>query len=159
MLDRTAQRAMLDFLAASYPNDPGDLAGLPGTDAQHLATAHYLAEHGLVAIDTTQVMGEGLILTGIRITAAGLDFLADDGGLSAVLGVVTIRFEAETLRALIEARLDAAAPPEQVSALKRHLRTMTDAALKRAVDELVRLGLSHLPDPMSWLHRLLGPAS
>src|SRR5882672_5223716 len=64
------------------------------------------------------------------ITVKGLDFLQDDGGLGAILNVVTVRFEAETLRALIEAKVDASdEPPEQKSAMVTCSRMSTDGAI------------------------------
>jgi hypothetical protein len=47
-----------------------------------------------------------------KITARGLDFLEDDGGLGAILNVVTIRLEADTLRQLLETKINASDMPE-----------------------------------------------
>jgi hypothetical protein len=76
-----------------------------------------------------------------------LDFLADDGGLSAILGVVTVRLDATTIRDLIAAKVDAAAIPiEEKSVLKRNLAALSETALKGATTDLVKAGLDHLPD-------------
>ena len=40
------------------------------------------------------------------ITAKGLDFLEDDGGLSAILGAITVKLDPDDLRALIAARIE-----------------------------------------------------
>lgn len=39
------------------------------------------------------------------MTAAGIDFLADDGGQAAIFGVVSVKFSENILRALIANRL------------------------------------------------------
>ena len=96
-------------------------------------------------------------LSAASITAAGLDFLADDGGLSAILGVVTVKLHADTIRDLIGAKIDAAAiPAEQKSALKQRLAGLSGKALEAATADLVRTGLDHLPDAAHWLFRILG---
>ena len=38
----------------------------------------------------------------------GIDFLTDDGGLSAILGVVTVKLHSDTIQALIAAKIDQA---------------------------------------------------
>lgn len=48
------------------------------------------------------------------------------------------------------------APPEEKSALKRHLAGLSEAVLKAATTDLVRLGLAHLPDAIPWLQKLFG---
>ncbi len=117
----------------------------------------YLEEHGLCR-SGVQVGVDGHIMLGASsITAAGLDFLADDGGLSAILGVVTVRLHADTIRDLISAKIDAAAiSVEEKSKLKKGLETLAEAALKSATTDLLRGGLDHLPDVAHWLTRLLG---
>lgn len=101
-LDRTRQRQILEMLAEAYP-----LAQVVPPDQQDTdftANLHYLMEHGLVEAtfardqspprpDPTKPRFEQpkLIATGARITARGMDFLADDGGLSALLTIVNVR--------------------------------------------------------------------
>ena len=87
----------------------------------------------------------------------GLDFLADDGGLSAILGVVTVKLHADTIRDLISAKIEEAAiPPEHKSALKKGLASLSEKALGAATTDLVRTGLDHLPDAAHWLRQFLG---
>ncbi len=81
-----------------------------------------------------QVGADGFIQLGAAsITAAGLDFLADDGGLSAILGVVTVKVHADTIRDLIAAKIDTAdLPVEKKSALKKQLAALPETALRAA---------------------------
>ena len=41
-----------------------------------------------------------------KITEKGLDFLKDDGGLTAILGIVTVRFEADTIRTILQIKVN-----------------------------------------------------
>ena len=80
------------------------------------------------------------------ITAAGLDFLEDGGGLSAILGVVTVRLHADTVRALIDAKIEASPiPAEEKSRLRKVLAHLSEASLRVATTDLVKSGLDHCP--------------
>ena len=88
-------------------------------------------------------------------TPAGLDFLSEDGGLSAILGVVTVKLHADTIRDMIAAKIEAAPiPANEKSALKRHLAALSETGLKAATTDLVKIGLEHLPDAIHWLQTL-----
>ena len=52
-------------------------------------------------------LGGKITWGGARITAKGIDFLEDDGGLSAILGVVTVKLHADTLREMLAKKIDA----------------------------------------------------
>jgi hypothetical protein len=117
----------------------------------------YLEEHGLCNGGVQIGSDAHFMLGASSITAAGLDLLADDGGLSAILGVVTVKLHADTIRDLIAAKIEASAmPAEEKSALKRRLTTLSQKALEAATTDLVRTGLDHLPDATHWLSKLLG---
>lgn len=101
LLDRHLQREMLDTLAWSYPNSADVSETFPHV-AENVTRVNlcYLGEHGLVSLQTAE-LDEGLIVTDAKITARGLDFLQDDGGLGAVLGVVTVKLHDETIKKLL----------------------------------------------------------
>ena len=76
------------------------------------------------------------------ITAKGLDFLEDDGGLSAILGAITVKLDPDDLRALIAARIEESdLPTEQKASLSHAMGTLSTQALgemtKRLVNEAV----------------------
>lgn len=76
-----------------------------------------------------------------QITSKGIDFLIQDGGLSAILGIVTVKLHSETIQLLIEAKIDESPlPPEEKSNLKSMLSTIKDSALSKitenAIDQL-----------------------
>ncbi len=81
-IDRALQRQILEFLEERYPNSV-DTALLPCTAAADCqANLHYLHEHRLVEGSSLRDQGPDFIM--VRITARGLDFLADDGGVEAI---------------------------------------------------------------------------
>ena len=94
---------------------------------------------------------------GAKIIAAGLDFLADDGGLTASLSVVTVKLHADTVRDLLVAKVDGTNLPEvRKSAIKEQLKKLPATALQAATTDLVRVGLDHMPDATHWLHTVAG---
>ena len=134
LMDRELQRQLLAGLAAAYPAtvDPMEL-GLNSDDPRWTFNAMYLAEHDLVDAQVVRDLTAGDVIARARITAKGLDFLQDDGGLGAILNTVTVRFEAETLRALIEQKVAASTlPEEQKSKLIRWAKSAGNEALKEA---------------------------
>lgn len=81
-----------------------------------------------------------------KITAKGIDFLADDGGLSAILGVVTIKFHDDAIRQLVEAKiLQSDAPEAEKQGLIQALRQAPADSIKHLTTRLLDAGLENLP--------------
>ena len=108
---------------------------------------HYLLEHGLVdASRDEDISLRKLQFQFARITASGMDFLADDGGLSAILGVLTVKLHDETIRHLIEARINSSdLPAEQKAGLLATLKDLPGEALKHLTEKLLDAGLDNWP--------------
>lgn len=154
-IDRLAQKNILERLAATYPNQVGTQKSEPfGMDKTalyfHLA---YLEEHGLVICQWAGNIGSGgKLCISAKITARGLDLLADDGGLSAVLGVVTIKIHEDTLKQLLEAKVTASDLPEpEKNRLISELRSLPAAATKHLTLKLLDKALENGPQAMQWL--------
>ncbi|WAL81500.1 hypothetical protein OYT13_16810 [Pandoraea sp. XJJ-1] len=159
-LDRAYQRELLTELASSYPRAHDIRPMLKDvddeTEEKYIANAAYLEAHGLIDARISYSLNGGAMLGLPTITARGMDFLADDGGLSAIFGVVTVKLHADTIKDLIESRVDAsAASPAEKSALKKHLSTLSSEAMKTLAKSLVEKGLQNVPDVVQWLHTLL----
>ena len=61
----------------------------------------------------------------MKITATGLDFLEDDGGVSAILRTVTIKFDLGDLRARMATRIDSSdLPAEKKTSLAHAIRSL-----------------------------------
>lgn len=92
--------------------------------AKRSANLRYLAEHGLVVCNDKDLSAI------VKITAKGIDFLSDDGGLSAIFGVVTVKLHSDTIQALIAAKIDQAEISDsEKSWLKKELGKIKDTAL------------------------------
>jgi hypothetical protein len=159
-LNRDLQLRMLKRLADSYPQEvtPDALnkaLGLDPKDFALLVNAAYLGEHGLLEAKIQSPLSGAPFLLRASITARGLDFLQDDGGLGAILNVVTVRFEADTLRALIAAKVDASPlPAEEKGRIKKLLAELGTEGLKTATQKLVEAGLERWPEALQWLQTL-----
>ena len=170
MLDRTLQRDILEAMATRYPNGllPVSTSVRNGqtSEAKILANLAYLAEHGLV---TSGFQKSGLV--GVNdffeagassITARGLDFLADDGGLGAILNVVTIRLDALQLAEMLACRVEQmeGVSPEERSLLASTLRKFPEKAIETVSCKLLDWAADHAQDAFPplrmWLSQLAG---
>lgn len=155
MLDRAVQRQILELLREHYPH--GAIAARElELDTERAATnLRYLEEHGLCKSGVKIGAGGSIEFNQSTITAAGLDFLEDDGGLSAILGVVTVKLHADTVRDMIDAKIETSSvPAEEKSKLRNVLAGLSEAGLRAATTDLVKSGLDHLPDAAHWLRSL-----
>ena len=156
MLSRTLQRQILESLAAAYPQSV-KFAELPGSNDAASANVAYLEEHGLCKSSVSTAMNGATRRGPSSITMRGLDYLSADGGLSAELGIVTVRLHADTIRELIAAKIDSAPlSSSEKSSLKQHLESLSETALTAATTDLVKLGLDHAPNVLGWLGRFVG---
>ena len=158
LLAREQQRLLLVKLMSEYPGHilAADLAAVVPGNALRVNIA-YLHEHGLVAADFAEVLRGGPHLTRAKITADGIDFLEDDGGLRAILGVVTIKLHEEDLRQLIEARIrESEEDPSQKQRLLDQLRELPAETTKHLALQLVDAGLKNWPLALPLLQRFLG---
>ncbi len=155
-LDRKLQRQLLEKMAEAYPL-PWMMDDLPDVDELELnANLAYLAGHGLIS-NALQIGADHYISHAApTITPAGLDFLADDGGLTAILGVVTIKIHDETVRKLLDAHI-AGLPgsDDEKSMLRRTLSGVLPVTGKAILERLVSLGINHLPTTVDTLHAWL----
>ena len=107
MLDRALQKHLLEQLAEAYPERRLDLLPDDDPDEKHkIANLVYLEEHQLVEAGLDQGLDGHYSHYGAKITARGLDFLQDDGGLTAILGTVTVKLHEDTIRDLLKTKLE-----------------------------------------------------
>ncbi len=158
-LDRNLQREMLERMEKIYPV-PLDLHQYQQRSeirpADFVANLVYLKEHELIDMKVLAGSDGPASLGAPRITAKGLDFLADDGGLTAILGVVTVKIHDDTLRQLLANRIDQMPGNEAEKApLRQALKDLPAAAGKALLDKLVATGVEHLPGTVESLHQWL----
>lgn len=114
----------------------------------------YLEEHSLIELYTTI----GLSTNGARITAKGRDFLENDGGLSAILNTVTVKFDAENIRSLIEeGLLKADMPQKSKDGILANLRALPGKALETVALEFIKKAISNPTEALSTMRSVLGP--
>jgi hypothetical protein len=142
-LDRGLQLELLKQLADLYPNlaNTGQMAS---ENSDIMPNLLYLAEHGLIAGNAITTNTSGTVLHAAKITAKGMDFLADDGGLSAILGVVTIRLHDDTIRELIALKIqDSDLPQPDKHRLLDQLRELRGESIKHLTMKLLDAGLEN----------------
>lgn len=161
VLDRGMQLNILKRYADVYPNGVYEKWHTLGDDEQTVAAnLIYLQEHGLVKIRGQLASDGGLVYQGGSITAKGMDFLADDGGLSAILGVVTIKLHDDTIKALIEQRILASNLPDpEKKRLIDRLQELSAETTKHLVLKLVDLGLEKSQDAIELIGRAMEKSS
>lgn len=164
-LDRSLQRHILEALAHLHPGGTDEFAALMGQleeDDRLLSNLLYLAGHGLVESGfvpyETSARNTFVQASQTRITHTGLDFLAEDGGLSAILGTVTVRLHEDDLRALVAARISASAAmdtPQKHKALDA-LRELPAESIKHLYLKVLDLGWDRAPDSIAAIKSMLG---
>lgn len=156
-LDRSRQRELLFELRDEYPHPKfytlkGDEIGRRET-----VNLHYLLEHGLIE-GKLEFSGTGdrSARCKARLTHKGLDFLADDGGLSAILGIVTVKLHDDTVRDLLISQVDADTAKDSTAKtkLKDAIRRLPAEALSTLVKSAMESGLKHVGDIGSWIHQI-----
>ncbi|MGJ7495567.1 hypothetical protein ACSFA8_10850 [Variovorax sp. RT4R15] len=162
-LDRKLQREVLGILRDTYPRpEQSRLFNTAGCDSdrdeQIAANLIYLEEHGLVRSGIEFSLNGAVIYQGgATITAAGLDFLEDDGGLTAILGTVTVKLHADTIRDLMLAKVEASGlPAPEKSALSKAISTLSGEALKEVAKKLVAAGMDNAPDAITFIRQVTG---
>jgi hypothetical protein len=157
VMNRDLQRNLLLRMREVYPHDMIEYLGERKVSSEVINALLYMQEHGLCVARIQRSIDDLIAWGGAQITARGLDFLEDDGGLSAILGVVTVKLHAETVRELIAAKIDQAKISEaDKSGLKKQLASLPQTALQAATSDLMRAGLEHVSDVAHWVRTLGG---
>ncbi|MCM1513256.1 MAG: hypothetical protein NC112_09155 [Oxalobacter formigenes] len=147
-LDREYQKEILRRLADSYPTYRDCMEWLGQTiredEEKYAANMLYLEGHGLVESLVEIIQGEPSYALPPEITPKGIDFIANDGGLSAILGVVTIKLHEDTIRDMIATRIISSSMPQSdkqrfVDALKQ----LPGESIKHLTMRLLDLGLDN----------------
>jgi len=149
LLDRQRMRQLLGKLADIYPQSlvEPELADIKDNAAQRIL--FYLHGHGLIEGDCHRTF-----FSAAKITAKGLDFLADDGGLSAILGVVTVKLHDETLKRLISTKIqESDLPDEKKRAWRAALENMSAHGMQHLITKLIDIGIENTPKLVSLLSR------
>ena len=156
-LDRSFQNELLQRMAAAYPAAV-DFSGHNGerTISEIHATLAYLDEHRLAKLTIERYLDNSLQTFTGKITGKGLDFLADDGGLGAILDVVTVKLHHDTVRDLLLARLEESTAEDSVKGqMAAALRNLPAATMQRVAQQAVDASLRQLPNVAQWVQSTL----
>ncbi|AWO39746.1 hypothetical protein ACW7C8_27660 [Klebsiella pneumoniae] len=150
--DRKLQREILQACVDSYPAAPlleqfnlTEVAECAESNIQKLlANINYLCEHGLIKNHSSIILNDHSILTRITATAKGIDFMLNDGGLSAILNVQTIKLHRDTVVVLEDLIAISNMNDEQKEKAKSTLGEMSTEAIKTVVQAVTTAGFSAL---------------
>lgn len=158
-LDREFQLQLLKQLANYYPHaHVGHWKELHEEEATVKVNLFYLRDHGLLEAEALiqPEFGGRFAYRSSRITHRGLDFLENDGGLGAILGVQVIKLHDDTIRELVSMRINQSdLPPADKRNLLDALRELPGESIKHLTMKLLDLGLDKGPDAMRWLSTYL----
>ena len=141
-LNRKLQKDILVALSEVYP-DSLLVSALPGFshNREFMGNLFYLQEHGVIDGGDIREPGKCRSMVDAQITKAGLDFLADDGGLSAILGYKFVKIEVSALvDSLIKLLQEIEVDGDKRSTAAERLNAMDDSALANLVVELLQRG-------------------
>lgn len=150
---RDKQNELLLALYENFPNYISDeqysyFVDVFGGEDNLCVNLWYLHNHGLID-KAVYFSADGLMsinLGGLKITRNGIDFIRDDGGLSAILNVMTIKIHNETIEKLSEIINKSDLTTAEKTSFVGKLKELPADAIKHLVFELLSKGLSHVPD-------------
>ncbi len=148
-LDRALQLQILESLRESFPRHKTLAKVASGSDVSLVSRElFYLQGHGLVQLFLNEkhgpVKASNPYVNAALITSAGLDFLEADGGLTAILGKVVVKFDEDDFERLLAAIDDSSAEQSVKDNLKAKLRSLPAEGLKTVCTELLCLGVGNL---------------
>lgn len=159
-LDRALQREILELLADHYAGARQDVFPqrelTEEEDDKYTTNLLYLEEHGLIESGLEQFIDGSWGSAGAKITARGLDFLADDGGLTAILGTVTVKLHDDTIRELIAGRIEESdLQPAEKAGLLTQLKELRGESIKHLTMKLLDAGLECAPKALPVIQKFL----
>ncbi|MFP4752590.1 hypothetical protein, partial [Pasteurella multocida] len=87
----------------------------------------------------------------------GVDFLLDDGGLSSILGTITVKLHEDTLKKLLLSKIENAdLPKEEKTKIIKVVKNLGNTALEQVVANLVDIGFENLPKLIPLLRTMSG---
>ena len=151
------QNQLLTILYDKFPDELSSeeyntQVKLFGTERNLYSNLWYLYQHGLIEDFhlKTRALYDDItdlkLIEKIKITTKGVDFIRDDGGLSAIINVTTIKIHNETLDKLEDIINKSSLTPAEKATYLGKLKELPVDATKHLVLKLLDLGLSRTPD-------------
>ena len=153
-LNRELQLDVLRALRDAYPSGAGDLPH--AEDPNFPGNLWYLREHGLITAKSARP--PHVYFFDCTITARGLDLLEDDGGLSAILGTITVKIDPDNLRSLMATQIEASElPADERSRVAQAMRSLPAQALQDLTTRIVNDAVSGWPRAIQLIQLFAGP--
>ena len=126
-------------------------------ERKYAANLQYLADHGLAESQISIGIDGHMSFGPPRITHRGLDFLADDGGLGAVLNTLTVKFDARQLAEMLATRVEAlpSGTAEERATLATAIRALPAKALETLSTKILAWGIASAADALPFIQNLL----
>lgn len=146
--DRSSQKELLEKLLNAYPGflskeEYEEIKSLFDDDDLLVGNLLYLEEHGLIQSGLKSGIGKYYITSSaMKITAKGIDFLQQDGGLSAILNVTTIKFHRDAVVVLEDLIAISNMTAEEKEKAKSTLGELSLETLKVVVQTATTAGLA-----------------
>lgn len=163
ILDRKLQLELLEKMSSTYP-EFYDFSKeyRHGTDEyyQVVSNLYYLQQHNLIeqrSLLQSASMGgyKNLQINLPTINHNGMDFLANDGGLSAILSTVTIKIDPEQYRQILITRVqESNLPTEQRHQIVAALQSLSYENIKHLSTKFVDLGWDNLGSLMHLIQNI-----
>lgn len=147
-IDRNLQRQVLESLMEAYPNHLASetytrITNIFADDNSFVGNLLYLEDHGLIISGLREGANKYTInSSAMKITAKGIDFLQQDGGLSAILNVTTIKFHRDAVVVLEDLIALSNMTSEEKEKAKSTLGELSLEALKVVVQTATTAGLA-----------------
>lgn len=150
-LDRELQQQILLAAADVYPDSiPMDV--FKDISSKHsrstvAANIFYLSEHGLLKKEAPNALqGFCQISPTAQCTKDGVDFVADDGGIGAILNTVTVKLHEDTLREIIEQKIfQSDLPAKEKETFVQSLKKLPADSIKHLIMKLLDKGVESSP--------------
>lgn len=123
-----------------------------------IANIAYLIEHRLIKLDLNAAITSlsfSDILNSIVATKDGIDLMENDGGLSAILNVTTIKFHHDAIQEIADLIDRTIQDPEDKKKFLFQLKQLPYETTKHVSLQLVSKGLNQIPDVVQWLKTFL----
>lgn len=165
--DRELQKRILSALLTQYPNgayEPWLKDELDDIGPEILLpNLIYLEQHRLIdsGYKVQEYLGDEREWHQLRqttITAEGIDFITDDGGLGAILKTVTVRLDAGQFAELLASKVESlpSIAPEERSELAKAIRKLPATAVEKIAEKLLDWSVDHAGDVLPLLRTLVG---
>ncbi|MDE9519964.1 hypothetical protein KKJ17_20255, partial [Xenorhabdus bovienii] len=168
--DRDMQKLILEKAIKAYPDTTKSnqfhefmLARFePDEEKKVRANIAYLVEHGVITLDpypSHRSYSSYELFSSIKATKKGIDFMLDDGGLSAILNVTTIKFHNDAVQQIANFIELTVQDPEDKKRFLTQLKQLPYETTKHVALELVNKGLTQIPNVAQWLGKFLEQVS